>query len=174
MEKVLANARQKLNRPEDDQIVLHQKVNEHILGFCMSTTVKAAVHLEQDYQENLRTIKKTDFEKIKTLLKISQKSILNQKDETFEISTIEWNFTPWMRTTLLHDGAIKLSKAEVHVYSDSVLCLGKNHEHPHSIEHKPRNIEWFMRSREYRELNGIDGEPVEFERNIFPKHTTLQ
>ena len=31
-----------------------------------------------------------------------------------------------MRTTLLHDRAIKLSKAKVHVYSDSVLCLGKD------------------------------------------------
>ena len=30
---------------------------------------------------------------------------------------------------LLHDTAIKLSKAKVHVHPDSVLCLGKMHEH---------------------------------------------
>ena len=41
------------------------------------------------------------------------------------ISTIEWNTFQWAKTTLLHDGAVKLSNAKVHVYSDSVLCLGK-------------------------------------------------
>ena len=40
------------------------------------------------------------------------------------ISTIEWNTIPWMRVTLLHDRAVKLSKGKVHVYSDSVLCPG--------------------------------------------------
>ena len=30
-----------------------------------------------------------------------------------------------------------------------------------------------MDSKDYQELNGIDGEPVEFEWNIFPGHTTL-
>ena len=44
-------------------------------------------------------------------------------------TTTEWNTTPWMRSILLHDSAIKLSKTKVHVYSDSVLCLGKFHEH---------------------------------------------
>ena len=33
----------------------------------------------------------------------------------------------------VYDGAIKLLKAMVHVYSDSVLCLGKIHEHPVSV-----------------------------------------
>ena len=55
---------------------------------------------------------------------------LNDKSEIFRISTIEWNTIPWMRTNLLHDRAIKLSKAKVHVYYDSVLFLGKIHEHP--------------------------------------------
>ena len=32
-----------------------------------------------------------------------------------------------MRSTLLHDRQIKLSKAQVHVYSNSVLCLRKMH-----------------------------------------------
>ena len=31
-------------------------------------------------------------------------------------------------TTLLHDRAIKLSKAKVHVYSHSVFFLGKIHQ----------------------------------------------
>ena len=34
-------------------------------------------------------------------------------------------------------------------------------------------IGWFMESKDYQELNGIDGEPFELERTIFPGHTTL-
>ena len=78
-----------------------------------------------------------------------------------------------MRTTLLHDRAVKLSKAKVRVSSDSVLGLGKIHEHPQSIEAWKQKIEWFTKSREYRELDGIDGEQVEFERRV-SQDTTLQ
>ena len=121
----------------------------------MSATVTAAVHLEQDFQESLRTTKNTDFEKVKQLFDISQELIVNQKNELCGMSTIEWNTIPWMGTTLPHDRAVKLSKAEVHVYSDSVLCLGKGHAS--SIN---------QNYLEYRELDGIDREPVEFEWRI--------
>ena len=39
-----------------------------ILGIFMSATVKAAVHLGQDYQENPRTAKNTDFEQVKNVV----------------------------------------------------------------------------------------------------------
>ena len=51
-----------------------------------------------------------DFEQVD----ISQILILDHKGEIFGISKIEWNTTPWVRTTLRHDRAIKLSKAMVH------------------------------------------------------------
>ena len=50
----------------------------------MSATMKAAVHLGQDYQDNSRTTKNTDFEKIKQLFDISQKLILDQSQENME------------------------------------------------------------------------------------------
>ena len=56
---------------------------------------------------------------------ISQKLILNQKDEIFGTSSIKWKTIPWMRTTLLHDRAAKLSKAKVQISSDSVFFLAK-------------------------------------------------
>ena len=61
-----------------------------------------------------------------------------------------------------------LSHAKVHVFSDSVLCLGKTHQNPQS------NTVWEDSSPHYRALDTIDGEPVEFEWNIFPGFTTLQ
>ena len=35
-------------------------------------------------------------------------------------------------------------------------------------------LTWFKSSREYTDLDRIDGEPMEFEWNIFPGFTTLQ
>ena len=67
-----------------------------------------------------------------------------------------------------------LQHTKIHVFSDSVLCLGKMNENPQS------NIAWedrltrFKRSPGYRVLDRIDGEPMEFEWNIFPGFTTLQ
>ena len=55
----------------------------------VSATMKAAVHLAQDYQDNLRTTKNTDLEKVKQSFDTSQKFILNQSDEIFRISTID-------------------------------------------------------------------------------------
>ena len=56
-------------------------------------------------------------------------------------------------------------------YFQILLCLGKMNENPRS------NIAWeerFKSSSEYRTLDRIDGEPIEFEWNIFPGFTTLQ
>ena len=61
-----SNIRQNLGRqPGDDmpEIV----VNAVIWGIFMSATLKAAVQLGQDYQDNLRTTKNTDFDNIKYL-----------------------------------------------------------------------------------------------------------
>ena len=79
-----------------------------------------------------------------------------------------------MRTTVLHDRAVKLSKATVHVFSDSVLCLGRIHEYSRSTEAWKDKIECFTKSHEYCELDCIDGEPFVFEWTIFPGHTRLQ
>ena len=53
-------------------------IDAMIWRIFMSATIKAAVHLGQDYQENLRTTKKKDFEKVKPLFEISQTLILER------------------------------------------------------------------------------------------------
>ena len=164
LEEVHSNVRQQLGRQQGDDMV-DIDVNAMICGIVMSATLEAAVDLGQDNQENLRTTKKTDFEKVKTLFDILQKLILTQKNDIFGIPTIEWKTIPWMRTILLHDRAVKLSKAKVHVYSDLALCLSKIHEYHQSIEAWKQNIELFTMSPEYRELDSIYGEPVELEEN---------
>ena len=84
------------------------------------------------------------------------------------------DFSLWMRSTLCHDQVIKWAKATVHVYSDSVLCLGKMHSHSEANEKWRDQISVFQQDDEYAELFGIFGEPIEFEWNIFPGFTSLQ
>ena len=54
------------------------------------------------------------------------------------------------------------------------FCLGRIHEYPRSLEAWKEKTEWFTKCNEYRQVDSIDGEPVEFEWTIAPKLTTLQ
>ena len=107
------------------------------------------------------------------LFDIAQKLILDQNHEILNVSTIEWTLSPWMRSSLLHDKVLKWAKAKVHVVSDSVLCLGKMQEHSEATKQWKDQLQYFQQSNEYT-FFGIDGEPIEFECNIFPGVTTLQ
>ena len=60
------------------------------------------------------------------------------------------------------------------MFSDSVLCFGKIHQHQESNEAWKKRIEWITTDRSYRDYDGINGGPTEFEWNIFPGFTTLQ
>ena len=64
--------------------------------------------------------------------------------------------------------------AKVFVFSDSVLCLGRVNRNPASNTVWEEPLSWFKDSPQYRTLERIDGEPLEFEWNIFPGFTTLQ
>ena len=69
---------------------------------------------------------------------------------------------------------VSLLHTKVYVFSDSVLCLGKMNENPQSNTVWEEKLTWFKSSSEYRALDTIDGEPMEFEWNILPGFTTLQ
>ena len=69
---------------------------------------------------------------------------------------------------------INLQRTKVYVFSDSVLCLGKIHENHQSNDAWEQRLGWFKTTQEYRALDTIDGEPTEFEWNIFPGFNTLQ
>ena len=69
---------------------------------------------------------------------------------------------------------INLQHTKVYVFSDSVLCFGKIFENPQSNTAWEQRLGWFKSSPEYRNLDRIDGEPMEFEWNIFPGFNTLQ
>ena len=102
-----------------------------------------------------------------------EKLILEQSDEIFGVSSISWENSTRKQSSLIKDEAIiSFSHAKIHVFSDFVLCLGKVNQNPTSIQLTSSKIG----SKIYHntELWTSDGEPMEFEWNMFPRFTTLQ
>ena len=112
---------------------------------------------------------------MKQMFDISEKLITEQSDEIYGMKTINWEDSSWKYLSLVGDEeVISLLHTKVYVFSDSVLCLGKMNENPQSNIAWEDRLTWFKSSPEYRALDKIDGEPMEFEWNIFPGFTTLQ
>ena len=60
------------------------------------------------------------------------------------------------------------------LFSDSVLCFGKMNQSPTSNTVWEVKLTWYKSSSQYRALDTIDGEPMEFEWNILSRVTPLQ
>ena len=58
--------------------------------------------------------------------------------------------------------------------SSRILCCARILQHPKSIEAWKDRIGWITTNESYRDCEGINGEPTEFEWNIFQGFTTLQ
>ena len=105
----------------------------------------------------------------------SEQLIIEQSGEIFVVSQISWKSCPWRQLSLVNDEeVISLSHAKVHVFSDSVLCLGKVNQNPASNNVLEAQLGWFEDSPQYRTLETIDGEPMKLEWNILSGFTTLQ
>ena len=101
--------------------------------------------------------------------------LVSEQDEINNLDKILWEKNSWKRLSLIGDETvINLQRTKVYVFSDSVLCLGKIHQHLDSNEAWKKRIEWITTEKSYRDYDGINGEPTEFEWNIFPGFTTLQ
>ena len=101
--------------------------------------------------------------------------LVSEQDEIFKVDTIPWEKHSWKYLSLIGDETIiNLQSTKVYVFSDSVLCLGRVHQHPKSNEAWKDKIGWITTDQSYRDYDGISGEPTEFEWNIFPGFTTLQ
>ena len=142
----------------------------------MSSTFQASVFMGKNYSENLHSIKHTgNNPTIKQMFDISEKVIVGQSDEIFGVTPIGWEDPSWKQLSLVGgEEVITLSHAKVCVFLDSVLCLGKMNENPQSNTVWEDKLTLFKSLSQYRALDTIDGEPTEFEWNIFPGFTTLQ
>ena len=134
----------------------------------------AAVFMVKNYSDNWHPIKNTKDLTMKQMFDKSPK-LVSEQDEIYGVKTIDWENPSCKYLCLIGDEEIiNLQRKKVYVFSDSVLCLGKIHENPRSNIAWEQRLEWFKSSPDYRTLDRIDGEPMEFEWNIFPGFNTLQ
>ena len=78
----------------------------------MSTTMEAAVHLGQNYTDNLEVHRNTNFEELQNLFDITQRLILHHQAEILNVSPIDWTAPSWTRSTLTHDQVLKWTKVK--------------------------------------------------------------
>ena len=77
----------------------------------------------------------------------------------------------WRESSLLCDRAVRIVKSQTYVFSDSVLCLGGMSPEP--VQAWKHKTTWNWETRYLKDLNRIDGDPMEFEWNNFQGFTTL-
>ena len=139
-----------------------------------AVTMESSVFMGKNHQNNCHSIANTTDLTLKQMFDISTK-LKSEQDEIFGVETIGWENHSWKYLSLIGDERIiNLQRTKVHVFSDSVLCLGKILQNPESNDAWEDRLGWFKTSLEYRNCDRIDGEPTEFEWNIFPGFNTLQ
>ena len=100
---------------------------------------------------------------------------VSEQDEISGLETIGWENHSWKYLSLIGDERIiNLQRTKVYVFSDSVLRFGNIFENPESKDAWEQRLGWIKSSQNYRNFDTIDGEPMEFEWNIFPGFNTLQ
>ena len=61
--------------------------------------------------------------------------LVSEQDEISGVKTIDWENHSWKYLSLIgEERIINLQRTKVYVFSDSVLCLGKIHQNPNTIE----------------------------------------
>ena len=164
--------------PVNDQVRKGQKRissvtgngEEHsmIWGMFMAVTMESAIFMGKNFQNNRNSVANTTDLTLKQMFDISAKLVTEQEDIS-GLETIGWENHSWKYLSLIGDErVINLQRTKVYVFSDSVLCLGKIHQNPEPHKAWKERIGWITSSQSYRNFDGIDGEPTEFEWNIFP------
>ena len=70
---------------------------------------------------------------------------VSEQDQINNVDKIYWKNHSWKQLSLIGDETvINLQRAKVYVFSDSVWCLGKVHQHPESNEAWKKRIEWII------------------------------
>ena len=129
----------------------------------VSVTLQAAVILGRHYMENPRFTKNQLLKSVKQLFQVTEK-LFKDQTEISGLTTIDYKELTWRSTTPLCDRAIEIMKSQTFVFSDSMPCLGSIN--PDSVQAWKDKVTWYLETCYLKELDRIDGEPMEFEWKI--------
>ena len=118
----------------------------------MSVMLEPAVFMGKKYLHNCHSITNTKDLALKQMFDISTRLVFEQ-DEISGLETIVWENHSWKYLSLIGDErVINLQRTKVHIFSDSVLCLGKILETPQSHDGWEQRLGWLKSSQNYRKL----------------------
>ena len=145
-----------------------------IWGMFMAATMNAATFMGKNFSTIQSVVKKYEDLTLKQMFDVTAQ-LVNDQEEIHGLDKIQWEKNSWKHLSLIGDETIiNLQSTKVFVFSDSVLCLGRYLQHPDSNEAWKNRVTGIQSGKSYRDYDGINGEPTEFEWNIFPGFTTLQ
>ena len=145
-----------------------------IWGMFMAATINAATFMGKNFSTIQNFIKNSEDLTLKQMFDVTAQ-LVNDPEEIHGLDKIQWEKNSWKCLSLIGDETvINLQSTKVYVFSDSVLCLGRILQHPDSNEAWKNRIAGVKSVKSYRDYDGINGEPTEFEWNIFPGFTTLK
>ena len=132
----------------------------------MASSMKAALHMDPNYAKNLEIFKNSEFENIESLFNVT-KMMIAGNSEIKNIFPKDSANPSWERPTLPTDQTIVWTKARVSVCSDSMLCLRIMLDPEETVKRWKGQLSTLQMFQPYRELRGLNGEPIEFEWKIF-------
>ena len=140
----------------------------------MAATLNAATFMGKNFSTIQSFIMNSEDLTLKEMFDVTAQ-LVNDQEEIHGLDKIQWEKNSWKRLSLIGDETvINLQNTKVYVFSDSVLCLGRVHQHPDSNEAWKNRVTGIQSGKSYRDYDAINGESTEFEWNIFPGFTTLQ
>ena len=134
--------------------------------------MQAALHTDPSYEKNLELFRNPEFEHIKGLFGITR-MMIEGNSEIKNVFPADVASSLGEKSVLLEEQAIKWTKARVYVHSDPVLSLGKLLGPEDAIKRWNDQVSTLKMCHAFRELEGLDGEPIDFEWKIFTGSAAL-
>ena len=96
-------------------------------GMFMAATFNAATFMGKNFSGIQNSIMNSRDLTLKHMFDITAK-LLGEQDEINNLDNTHWGMNSWRQLSLIGDETvINLQRTKVHVFSDSVLCLGRVH-----------------------------------------------
>ena len=133
------------------------------VGLIRTSSMTAAIHLGPNFKSNSEIYKITKFEDIETVFNITQKLVREHSEEILNAKCLEHSSPSWARSVFANNQA--MAKAKECLCAD--LCVGQMKDTPGATERWKGLVEGLKLYSFYQDAVGTDGEPIEFEWNIF-------
>ena len=139
-------------------------------GKFLNATLRAAVHLGQDYEANLRYVKNHLWNSVGLFFHETGK-LISEQEEITRVSTFGFKDATWISTSSLCEKTFQITNAKL--TSSPTLCSVREKWEMILLRPGRENFQSYSENHHFKNMNRIDGMPTEFEWKLFPGITTL-